>query len=101
MKGKCCGLHVCGFGLAIGVSWAIGMFAMGLLALFFGWGTAMVTSFSELYIGYAPTFIGSIIGAIWGFVDGFIFGVLIAWFYNIFLRCCPTCKGGGVCKTEE
>ena len=45
----------------------------------------MVAVLSSVYIGYSPTFVGSITGAVWGFVDGFIGGVLIAWLYNKFV----------------
>lgn len=89
-------LHVLNFGLALGVTWAIGIFLLGLMALLFNWGTELVNDIGSMYIGYKATFLGSIIGAIWGFVDAFIFGVLIAFFYNLFNRCCP-----GEKKSEE
>jgi len=40
---------------------------------------------SSVYIGYGPTFVGSISGAVWAFVDGLLFGVVVAWLYNRFL----------------
>jgi len=77
-------LHVLNLGLALGITWAIGMFLLGIFAWLFSWGNDMVAVLGSLYLGYMPTFLGSIIGAIWGFVDCFIAGVLIAWIYNLF-----------------
>ncbi len=37
---------------------------------------------SSLYIGYAPSFVGSVAGTVWAFADGFIGGVIVAWLYN-------------------
>jgi len=101
MTGKLCNLHILNFGLALGVSWAFGIFLLGIAGGYLGWGTEMVTAFGKLYIGYEATLIGSIIGAIWGFVDGFIFGVLIAFFYNLFNRCCPRCRTSEKESSEE
>jgi hypothetical protein len=55
------------------------------MAAFFGWGMLVVQVLSSLYIGYGPTFVGTIAGAVWAFVDGFVAGVLIAWLYKQFL----------------
>ncbi len=73
-----------GLGLSLGVIWGVYVLVMGLLAHHFLIGTAFVTAMGALYTGYEPTVMGSIIGGLIGFVDAFIFGVLIAWFYNIF-----------------
>ena len=75
-------LGVISFGLAVGISWALGVFLLGLAAGLFDWGVPVVAILSSLYIGYSPSFVGSIAGAVWGFVDGVVFGVLIAWLYN-------------------
>ncbi len=73
------------FGLAVGLTWAFAVFLLGLAAGLFDWGVPVVLVLSSLYIGYAPSFVGSIAGAVWAFVDGFIGGVIIAWLYNRFL----------------
>ncbi len=78
-------LGVVSFGLAIGVTWAIAVFMLGMMAWLFGWGIGVAGALASLYIGYGPSFVGSIAGAVWGFVDGLILGVLIAWLYNRFL----------------
>lgn len=76
---------VIGAGLAVGTTWAIGMFFLGLTSIF-EWGLLFVNVMSSVYIAYDSSFWGAIIGAIWGFVDGFLAGVLIAFFYNRFSR---------------
>ena len=78
-------IGVVSFGLALGVTSAIFVFLLGIMAAFFGWGVPVAAALSSLYIGFGPTFIGSIAGAVWGFVDGLIAGLMIAWFYNRFL----------------
>ena len=78
-------LGVVSFGLAVGVTSAIFVFALGIVATAFGWGLELAAALSSLYIGYGPTFVGTIAGAVWAFVDGLIAGILIAWLYNRFL----------------
>ena len=77
-------LGVVSLGLAVGISWALGVFLLGLAAGVLDWGVPAVTVLSSVYLGYSPSFVGSIAGAVWGFVDGFIGGVVIAWLYNRF-----------------
>jgi hypothetical protein len=75
-------LGVISFGFALGLTWAILVFVLGLVATFLGWGVAVAGALSSLYLGYGPTLIGSIAGAVWAFVNGLVAGILIAWFYN-------------------
>lgn len=77
-------LNVINLGLALGITWGVTLFLLGIAAWLVGWGTPLVNVLGSLYIGYTPTFWGSVIGAIWSFVDGFIGGVIIAWIYNLF-----------------
>ena len=72
-------------GLALGLTSAIMVFVLGVMASLSGWGLPMVALLSTMYFGYSPSFVGSIAGAVWAFADGFIAGVLIAWLYNRFL----------------
>ncbi len=81
-------LAVVTLGLAFGIIWAFGAFVLGLMAMG-GWGVAIVEVLSSVYIGYSPSFVGSVAGAVWGFVDGFIFAALVAWLYN---RLLPVCR---------
>ncbi|MFQ5774902.1 MAG: bacteriophage holin [Kiloniellaceae bacterium] len=78
-------LGVVSFGLAVGVTWAIFVFLLGVMAALFGWGVEVAQMLASLYIGFSPTVAGTIAGAVWAFVDGMIAGVLIAWFYNRFV----------------
>lgn len=78
-------LGVVSFGLAVGVTCAIFVFILGVVATAFGWGLQLAAALSSLFIGFGPTFVGAIAGAVWAFVDGLIAGALIAWFYNRFL----------------
>jgi len=78
-------LGVISLGLAVGVTWAIAVFFLGITAWLFGWGVEMAIALAGLYIGYGPSFVGAIAGAVWAFVDGLILGAMIAWFYNRFL----------------
>jgi hypothetical protein len=79
-------LGVISFGLALGVTFGISVFLLGLASALFDWGTPVVAVLSSLYIGYSPSFVGSIAGAVWAFVDGFIAGALTAWLYNRFVH---------------
>jgi hypothetical protein len=78
-------LGVVSFGLALGLTWAIFVFVLGIVAGFLGWGVGIGVALSTLYVGYDATLIGAIAGAVWAFVNGLVAGVLIAWFYNRFL----------------
>ncbi len=75
-------LGVISLGLAIGITSAIFVFLLGVAAALFDWGVTLAAVLSSVYIGFGPTFVGSIAGAVWAFVDGFVAGILIAWFYN-------------------
>jgi hypothetical protein len=87
MSGICAKLHVVGLGLAIGILSAVYVFILGLFAMR-GYGVDYVHLAGSIYVGYAPTFLGSLVGAIWAFIHGFIGGVIIAWLYNCFSRSC-------------
>ncbi len=78
-------LGVISFGLAVAVTSAAFTFFLGLMATFFGWGIELAAALSSLYIGFSPTFVGTIAGAVWAFVAGFAAGGMIAWLYNRFL----------------
>lgn len=69
-------------GLTLGIVWGSAMFFLGLMNMFFNWGGTMETMMSSLYIGYKPTFLGSIIGGVWGFFDAGIAGIVAGWLYN-------------------
>ena len=80
MSGK---INIKAFGLALGLTWAGGVFILGFAASF-GYGLELVDFISKLYVGYGPTLTASLVGAIWAFADAFLGGVVIAWLYNKF-----------------
>lgn len=75
-------LGVVSFGLALGITSAVFVFFLGVAAALFDWGIPLAVILSSVFIGFGPTFVGSITGAVWAFVDGFVAGLLIAWLYN-------------------
>jgi hypothetical protein len=79
-------LGVMSMGVALGVTSALVVFFIGITTAVFGWGALVVQVLSTLYIGYEPSFIGSVTGAVWAFVDGFIGGMLFAWIYKRLVR---------------
>jgi len=80
------GLSVLGLGLAMAIWWGLAILLVGLMSWLWNWGTPFVDMMGTVYIGYNPTFIGTIIGTIWALIDGFIGGIVLAWFYNLFRR---------------
>lgn len=78
----CARLGISAFGFAMGIVWALGLLILGWISWWSGWGRPMVSMIGSVYLGYAPTFWGTIIGVIWGFVDGYISGVILAAIYN-------------------
>ncbi len=80
-------LSIKGLALGMGTLWGLYVLIAGWGSIF-GWGTSFVSLFSNLYIGYGPSFLGGIIGAIWGFIDGAVAGAIIAYVYN-----CPYLRG--------
>jgi hypothetical protein len=92
LKDRSCGdgsanrLCPCSFGIAIGVTKALCIVYLALLAMYFGYGVDMVRMVGSVYHGFAPTWLGALYGALWALVDGFIFGVIVAMVYN----CCSS-----------
>lgn len=83
-KSKLCPVS---FGLALGVFWGVTLFILGLIAHHYMYGKAFIDAMGHLYLGYGPTYMGSVIGGLIGFVDAFIGGFIIAWLYNKFSGC--------------
>lgn len=82
-------LHPVRLGIALGITWAIGMFLLGLCSWHFNFGVDLLDIMASLYPGFAPSLMGSLMGALWGFVDFFITGLLIGFFYNWCACWCP------------
>ena len=75
-------LDVKALGLTLGIVWGAALLIMGIVGMFFSYGSGFVKTLGSIYVGYQATILGSLIGAIWGFIDAGIGGVLIAWLYN-------------------
>ncbi len=75
-----------GLGMALGLVWLMSIVIISLLAMYVGYGVALVDLLATVYSGYELSAIGILIGAGWSFLDGFIGGGLIAFFYNLFVR---------------
>ena len=89
-------LSPCALGAAFGLLWGLSLLVLGLLSAYCNWGTPLVELLGSLYIGYNTTISGLGLGLLWGVIDGFIGGFLLAFFYNLWLKCCP-CKS---CKCK-
>lgn len=77
-------LNPLGFGLSLGILWALGCFILVLLSTFLGYGLEIVELIGTVYWGVQSTVWGALIALPWAFVDGFIFGYLLAWLNNRF-----------------
>jgi len=74
-------LNVKALAIALGATWGLCMLFIGFASMF-GFAVKFVEAMGSGYIGFEPTFIGSIIGAAWGFFDGAFGGAIIALIYN-------------------
>lgn len=88
MASKGARLSLLSLGLAFGITWGLCLLFLGILAWLWDWGMLFVHVIGTVYIGYAPTPLGSVIGLVWGFIDAFIAGVIIAFLYNYFSKKC-------------
>ena len=77
-------LNAKSLGLAGGVLWGTMMLIMTLLAVWAGYGTAMLNGIASIYPGYSIGYLGALVGLVYGFVDGFIGMFVLAWLYNKF-----------------
>lgn len=75
-------MNVKALGLALGITWGLGMLILGLGAAWFDLWSGWMAMMGEAYVGFDATIGGAIIGFVWGFIDGLIGGVVIAWLYN-------------------
>lgn len=69
------------FALASGVIWGALIFLSTIWVVLRGGGEHL-SLLNQFYIGYTPTYPGSLIGLVYGFVDGFIVGYILAALYN-------------------
>jgi len=68
--------------IAAGITYAVCVLTFGITTLLFKWGAKIVWILGTIYIGYAPTVLGSIIGAVWAFGCAFLAAYVLVWIYN-------------------
>lgn len=77
------------FSMAAAITWGLYILLIGWAATA-GWGNhQLVTIISSLYVGFKPTFFGSLIGCAWGILDGLIGGyifVKLGYYIDILAR---------------
>jgi hypothetical protein len=83
-KAKICPVSL---GIAVGVTKGLYLMLLAWVAMFFGYGTAMVDHISSVYPSYVASFSGGLIGGLWGLICGFVFGFVVAFLYD-WCVCC-------------
>jgi hypothetical protein len=73
------------FGLACGIIWGLGLFALTWWIIAFEGATGDPTLIGRIYRGYSISPVGSLAGLVWGFFDGLVGGLIFAWLYNTLL----------------
>ncbi len=87
-------LSACSLALAMGLTFGLGVFLLGIVAWLSEYGDEIVDLFATVYCGYDATLLGSVYGFAWGFAEGIILGFAIGFFYNLVqkCKCCYHCK---------
>ena len=76
-------MNIKAFAIAAGLLWGLLLFAATLVEAARGEGHTLVL-LSVFYIGYAVTYLGSMVALIYGFVSGALVGAAFCWLYNQF-----------------
>lgn len=84
-------LGIFSFAVASGITWALGVFFLGIIAMKYELGGPVVTLLGSMYKGFEPTVVGAAWGGLWALLDGFIGGAVLAFLYNLCIRCCRSC----------
>ena len=79
-------INVKAFALTCGIFWAASLVLVAVLTMKTGLGLSFVDMVAEVYLGYGPTPVGTVIGAMWGLLDGLFCGAVFAWLYNTLAR---------------
>ncbi len=87
-KGNICW---CKLSIAFGLSNALFIFIMGLLATFNGCCLERVMQLSVMYPGYEATLVGSFLGALSAFLCAFLFFRVAGWIFTALSKCCNKC----------
>ncbi len=87
VKEECCKLKVFSLGMGLGAATGLWFLLWGWSGWLMHWGHSAINMVGTVYHGFAPTMIGGLFGGMWGFIDGFLFGIVIAFIYNLCLKC--------------
>ncbi|MCK4870115.1 MAG: bacteriophage holin [Gammaproteobacteria bacterium] len=79
------GRRLLSLGLALGITWALIIFFLGVMAMLSGHGLPMVKLWATIYYGYSASWFGSVIGAVWAFVDLFVISIVAGFLYQLFV----------------
>ncbi|NQY43438.1 MAG: bacteriophage holin [Legionellales bacterium] len=71
---------------SLGLTWGLSIFILGLIGTHCQLGIDIINMIGQLYVGFEPTFLGSIIGFIISFIDAFIGGLILATIYNFIIN---------------
>lgn len=69
---------------AFSLTWASFIVMLGLAAALTDWSLAAVEALGDIYLGFGPSLVGTLIGVPWALLDGAIAGALIGLLYNYF-----------------
>lgn len=103
-KHNCCNMRtLCPVSLGIALGIVKGLFLMLLAwaAWLWAYGDVLVQLLSNMYVGYAPTFVGGFIGGLWGLLVGFIFGLIIGLIYDCCVCCCKCGKSSACPECQD
>lgn len=68
--------------MALGIGWALVIFAVTLLHVTTGWFGPVIGLLRGHYLGLGPTFLGAPAGLVFGFVEGMWFGIVFSLLWN-------------------
>ena len=77
-------LSLLGLSFATGLTVAVGMFLWTITAMYMPEAGVRILGAFEGFMGYSISWPGAFLIAVYSFLDGAIFGLLIAFFYNLF-----------------
>lgn len=72
--------------LSAGILWALGVFCLAFLSMYFDIATPIVELLASGYKGLSATWGGALAGAVWGFFDAAVGAAIFGWLYNYFAK---------------
>jgi len=92
---------VCKIALALGLTSALFVFLLGILATYLSQGVPIVDFLGHVYVGYEATLVGSFVGAAFAFLHTFLFFFVAGLIYKGLVKCCPSSRKCCNKKDEE